>query len=387
MTAPRLRRSAHLALKRVAAAKAKVGLQAPIRDSVEEWAAAQQDAQSRLLFPVQRIERTLPCTVEPELHAGYLDRRSAVLHARYLVPVHGAKLVGRNGMVRLPDGSFAAESVYGRAQVEQDPAYYAPRRRPVVAQQGNYFSLVVNWAVQAEGNYYHWLHDTLQRLHGVMPILPTDTRFIVPANLQPFQRETLQLIGLKEDQLAPFSGDEDWELETLHFAPASTNSGSDRREVDEWFRDTILDALGITPTATGRRIYVSRRSAPSRRLVNEDAVENYLQRYGFETCIAETLSMREQVKLFSQADIVVASHGAGLMNIMYSPRGLIVVEMVPPDKTLSAYIYWTMAEQLGHPYWYFDLDSAPRDGYDDDAHVSLDKLAATFDQLHIEPKG
>jgi Glycosyltransferase 61 len=378
----RLRRTAHSALKQLTSARSTMGLQAPICDSVKTW-ADQHGLPSQLILPTRQFERSLPHTVEPVIHPEYLDRRSGTQAARHLVPVNGARLVGRNGLVVLPDRSFAAESVYGRPQVESDPGYYMPRRRHVVAKSGNYFSLVVNWAVESGGNYYHWLHDTLERLYGVAPLLPADTVFIVPANLKPFQHETLRLVGVEEHQVAYFSGEQVWELETLHFAPATRNSGSHLRAADEWLRDKILDGLGITPATGGRRIFVSRRLMPTRRVVNEDEVEAYLRQYGFETWAPETLPFRDQVELFSQAEMVVSTHGSAFTNMLFSPLGLTVLDMIQPDMLSVAYVFWAMALELGHDYWYLNAGSVPHAGQQDDTFVPIEKLAATIDRLGL----
>ena len=95
-----------------------------------------------------------------------------------------------------------------------------------------------------------------------------------------------------------FTGDEAWELETLYFAPPTTNSGSDRHDADQWVRDRILHGYGIGGGAAHRRIFFSRRNASERRLANEDDVERLLRGYAFETCMTEDLSLREQVELF-----------------------------------------------------------------------------------------
>jgi capsular polysaccharide biosynthesis protein len=337
-----------------------------------------------MLFPSRRITRAVPRTVEPEIDRQYLDRLIADQRGRYLVPIHGAQLIGGSGLVVLPDGCFASESVYERSVLESDPDYYSPPRRPRVVKHGNYFSLLVIWS--KNGGYYHWLHDTLQRLFRVVEWLPPDTQYIIPANLRPFQRETLHLLGIHEDQVVPFTGDEVWELEALHFAPATTNSGSHRREADLWLRDKIMGACGITPQAASKRIYVSRRGQAQRRLLNEEAVERYLHELGFETCIPELLPLREQVALFAEAEVVVSTHGSAFANMLFSPPGLIVVDMIEPSMLSWAYVFWAMAEELHHDYWYFLAESVPRRGNQNDTLVSLDKLAATFDRMQLSPK-
>src|SRR5436190_1766419 len=272
---------------------AKRGLLPPIRDRVADWATRKSAAEVTALFPPRTITRTLPRTVEPQIDDVYLSRQIANQSSRYLVPLDRARLVGPTGLIRLSDGSFSAESVYRRSNVVVDPDYRVRTRRPRRACPGTYFSLLVVWARGQA--YYHWLHDTLERLYGVVEHLPGDTKFIVPADLAPFQRETLRLIGIEDDRTVPYSG-EDCELERLYFAPPTTNSGSHRRDADEWLRDAILGAYGISCGPAHRRIFVSRRSQHERRVVNETALETFLRGYGFETCVPEHLPFRQQVE-------------------------------------------------------------------------------------------
>jgi Glycosyltransferase 61 len=354
----------------------------PVTDNVRDWAALDEEAQPQVLFEPRQITRRMPRTVEPELHDAYARRLVAQQPGRYLVPVRRARLIGARGLVMLPDGSFAVESVWGAPDLKQDPNYVAPRRRNVVTKPGNYFSLVVHQS--GTRNYYHWLHDVLTRLHGVLEHLPSDTTFVVPPRLREFQRDSLCLMGIPDDRLALFNGEEVWELETLHFAPLVSGVGSDRGEVDVWLRDQILEGCGISPRAAGRRIYISRRHAAKRRLVNEEEVLALLANYGFEAVVTEELSLRDQAALFAQAEALVSTHGAGLTNMLFSAPGLKVIDMIEPGMLDVAYIYWTMAAELDHEYWYFVTDSVPRRGYQNDTLVPLEKLEATLEGMQLD---
>jgi capsular polysaccharide biosynthesis protein len=290
-------------------------------------------------------------------------------------------------VIVLPDGCFASESVYARSILEEHPDYnYAPhRRQKIQTKQGSYFVLLNRWSKAR--NYYHWLHDSILKLFRVIEWLPDDVRYVVPENVTELQRETLRTVGVKEDQLIPFAPGDIWELETLYFCNHTTNSGTDRLEADLWLRDTVLAAYQIELGPAKRRIYVSRQQAKDRRLVNEGTVQGYLEEHGFETHVLETLPFRRQVELFAQAEVVLAPHGAGLTNILFSPPGLTVVEMIPQDIVRQAYVYWTMADALGHSYWYLVTESLPRDGQPyGDAHVPLEKLAATFGGLGLSAR-
>jgi capsular polysaccharide biosynthesis protein len=121
-----------------------------------------------------------------------------------------------------------------------------------------------------------------------------------------------------------------------------------------------------------------------RRLANEAEVEACLSRYGFETCLPETLSLREQVELFGEAKVVVSTHGAAFLNALFSPKGLVLVDIVEPSTIPWSFVYWAMCEELGHTYWYFTGDPVPRAGQFD-TFVPIPKLAATLEDLQLSP--
>ncbi len=119
--------------------------------------------------------------------------------------------------------------------------------------------------------------------------------------------------------------------------------------------------------------------------MNEEEVEKYLHGLGFETLVLSELPLTDQVHLFMEASIVVSTMGASFVNILFSPPGTIVVDMIPPEQMSNCYVYWEMCEGLGHQYWYFAADSIARtDGRNDYCTVvPIEKLAATMDRLGV----
>ena len=62
------------------------------------------------------------------------------------------------------------------------------------------------------------------------------------------------------------------------------------------------------------------------------------------------MNIEEQIELFYDAEFVVAPHGAGLSNIMFS-RGIKVLELFPTPQVLPHYFY--LSKSLGHEYKYW----------------------------------
>jgi len=353
------------------------GRQPSVCDDVAEWAARHQQATAVPLLAPRPVTRRPPHTIEPSVLPEYTSRMTATQHGRYLVPVHDARIVGREGLVILPDNSYAAEYAYGPKRLRTLSDYRAPRRQRTVHKTGSYFPLLV-MPFASPWNYYHWLHDTMMRYSGVADVLPDDTRIVVSPNLAPFQRETLRRVGIPDERLVTFDAREVWELETLYFTAPASNPHNSRSEPCAWLADTLRRAFGVTDTTPRRRLFLSRRDADLRRIVNEDAVEGLLRDHGFETIVPSELDLGEQVATFAAAEAVVAPHGAALTNILFAPSGPTVVEFIDPQFASNANTYWSLSEALDHDYWYFLAESVAAPRSQPDLHVPLDKLEATL---------
>jgi hypothetical protein len=199
--------------------------------------------------------------------------------------------------------------------------------------------------------YFHWLTDALTRLYVVRDRLDQlDLLLPWEFEMRDFVRTSLEVFGVKKfgfirrDEVALCSS----LLLPTHTAP----SGHFRDEVLSGVRTTLLSALGDSASrGEGERIYVSRRAAGRRRVVNEDEITPVLSRFGFQTVRMEELPFQDQVKVMSRARYVVSNHGAGLTNMLFMKDGARVLEL----RHVSDYVnncYFVLASALKFDYLY-----------------------------------
>lgn len=97
------------------------------------------------------------------------------------------------------------------------------------------------------------------------------------------------------------------------------------------------------------QIYVSRvglRRAPEWEQSLIDALTTALPR--LRVIEAQNLTHREQVALFAQAELVIGMHGAGLSNLLFSPRTTRVIEI--GSETNMGDHFWRLSSVRGQDY-------------------------------------
>ncbi|MBF0332217.1 MAG: glycosyltransferase family 61 protein [Alphaproteobacteria bacterium] len=201
--------------------------------------------------------------------------------------------------------------------------------------------LTARWAE----TYLHWIIEVLPRLwyrdeFPWMRKLPV----VVPDALSRFQRDTLQAFGI-EDRVA-FTG-QALSAETLYFPTFFAPAGLGREHV-AWLRRKMFAAYGVAEGRPERLIYVSRRKARARNVLNEDEVMAELAPRGFEAVCLEDLSMREQLALFANARLVIAPNGSGTINFLFAPPGAGLIDLVVGSDPHP--MFWVMAKLIDCRY-------------------------------------
>ena len=260
---------------------------------------------------------------------------------------HG-RVVSSAGIVTA-DGTLVKESLWDQEHFERD--FSRPRRvTPPHRVEGRAACLVSLW----DRNYYHFMVDVLSRFAVLESLgLDRETRFIVPDPLASYQREMLERVGIGSDRLVPFRNAHVQAEELIWTTPAAYISF-----ITPFMVDWIRTRLGGTARTTGeRRLYIRRTG--SRNIVNDHEVSRILERYGFEPVSAERMTVEDQIRLFSQARFLVATHGAGLTNAVFADQ-LSVLEMYQPGFIQP--VYFALAGAAGYDYWYLQCRSESAKG-------------------------
>lgn len=223
-------------------------------------------------------------------------------------------------------------------------------------------ALLLSGGPVGRDNYFHWLIDYLPRLWALkVDGVPNDIPLIVNDDLSDVQRDTLSQLGIDPSRLILKRDNETLHCEQLVIPSFLVETGRMSVAVVAFLRRFLAGkgpGTGNGKEASGSRlVYISRRFAGRRRLVNEDAVEQMLSERGFEVVVAENLSFEDQVALFATARMVAGPHGGGFANIVFAPSTANVLEIATKPHTALA----SLAAAGGQPYWSLQANPAGGD--------------------------
>ncbi|WP_255169130.1 glycosyltransferase family 61 protein [Natrononativus amylolyticus] len=323
---------------------------------------------------------------------------------RFLCSLSNCSLAGESAVGLLADGRILLDTA------GSDPDHFFAEHRPLLGTKTAWTLALGTLASRPpsprrrirspvlplvpfyDNYYYPWLVEYLPKLRLLERYEAETGRepaVLIEEGAPSFVHETLALLGYG-DRCLEWDGagcrvDEllvtDHRLATSWAGP---RYGFDLSYEDcRWVREALRAAVDAAPgaCADGRRIYVSRRETErGRRIANHEEVESVLADYGFEPVVFESLSVADQIRLASSAEVLLSPHGAGFANMLFADDPLIV-ELFP--ETLVRPSYYLLSGLLGFEYEPMVVEASAHDPHDD-LLVDPDRLAARLDGL-LEP--
>lgn len=252
-----------------------------------------------------------------------------------------------------------------------------------------YISVADHWGFE----FYHWFADALPRLLLVLKKYNLSNQAVILSknHRKDYIEDSLKRLGItnviyldrKEKIVCP-----ELVLPTFTAANGFHNSALLKE----------VKALYHIKTEPRRRIYITRRSARFRKIVNEFEVILVLQKYGFEVIEMENVSFDDKIKMMNETSHLVSLYGAGLMNSLFMHAGTRVVELrkntlgksidrktkkVVEEKILFQNTYYRMCEASDIHYAYLLCDSPTpdKDAFYADLIVDVEKLDRLLQSL------
>ncbi len=203
--------------------------------------------------------------------------------------------------------------------------------------KGNVLSLLTGGG--GNNNYSHWLFDVIPRLALSDELIKNDKIdfFLLPSNMAKFQKETLSLLGIKEEKQLPSEKFRhlicDNLFVTSHPVLRSADATESIENIPKWISNWLKQTFVFkNDKKFFKKIYIDRSDSTSnvkhlRSIINEEEVKNYLLSVGFKIVRLSEYSFKDQVLMFNAAETIIGLHGAGFANMVFSKPNTKIIEL------------------------------------------------------------
>ena len=241
-------------------------------------------------------------------------------------------------------------------------------------------------ATSGGGGYFHWFTDALPRLKILRQTFPWSIeyidKFLVNKGI-PAITESLGMLNIPLDKFLIIDSQTHIQAKTFVIPSLPGNMGNPPSWACEFLRENFLKHRAEINRIP--KLYISRKKAKYRRVINEENVLSCLSNCGFTPVNLEDHRLATQIALLSNAEVIVAPHGAGLTNLIWCNPGTKILEFFSPNYVNVC--FWTIANQIGLEYFYLIGEGErPVEYFDphlvcDDIHVSIEKLRLSLEML------
>lgn len=208
--------------------------------------------------------------------------------------------------------------------------------------------------------YFHFIFDTVSKIKSVLG--DSQILIIVDCNLLQWQKEWLLFVGVEESRMIRYNPAKEFILVKHLYNSDPPRGGLFRKETIEWLRSTLLEKMQIASDYQEPGYYYLQRKStmfsasflPS-RIVNEEALIDFLRSRGFKVIYFDGKSLTEQIEIMRSAKVIVSAHGAGLSNMIFADK-LALFEIHRSSHLNNVYFYLSYVLNFYYAYAIFPVD-------------------------------
>jgi capsular polysaccharide biosynthesis protein len=234
-------------------------------------------------------------------------------------------------------------------------------------------------ATLAQMYFSHWMLDLIPRIRVLQAAGVAAENidwFYLPRPVRGYERESLEAAGIPLERVIDSQENRHIQAERL-IVPSPVDGVF---QTSGWSAEHLVDLFAPEKhrqRPLSRRIFISRRGAGHRRILNEDELFAALAPLGFVSVQPESMRLKEQAALFADADVIVAPHGSGFANYVYCAPGAAVVEVQPRDLVHTCGL--TVCSERGIHYGYTRSRSTNGHALTSDMTVDVSELLAVLE--------
>lgn len=209
----------------------------------------------------------------------------------------------------------------------------------------------INVMHEYSNNYFHFIAETIPRIILAQEAnLPRHVPFLFEDNLHKNIRDIISCIVGDSRPIIWLQTGTLFTVKEL-YVPSDLTSVIDAYDGGPIARQSALDVsrirAGVNKCKDGldfkrprpRRKLFASRNGGIRKLLNQDALEQYFLDLGFEILRTDRLSLEEQIHAFQEAEVIVGPTGAQMSNIIWCEPDTSVIVLASDHPNHQLYLW------------------------------------------------
>jgi capsular polysaccharide biosynthesis protein len=296
---------------------------------------------------------------------GLPEQYDASRQRPYVAHLESAFVVAGSRYVIVPEGYVLHDEEASRQANDLTKYHQARRlddgtiRLQFNLRQAAWTQEGINLMHEHSSRYFHFVAEVLPRaILAEEADIPPNTPLLVGSKLHPTMSAMLERVRAPQRSVLQMESGVLYQVADL-YQPSDVSWIAGSQLSDGLPTASHLDLgrirqvvercrkpLGQVVARRRRRLYLS-RIADDRRLLNQQSLEQELVAEGFEILRCDDLGLDTQIRLFSEASIVVSPAGAPLTNIVWCPPDAHVIVLAPDHPSYPLHAWTMLAEVSG----------------------------------------
>ncbi|MBL9129930.1 MAG: glycosyltransferase family 61 protein [Verrucomicrobiaceae bacterium] len=256
-----------------------------------------------------------------------------------------ARVVGDQGFVFLRDGRFFLPTLFPNHKL----LHIYKVRRPITTGARRIRGRVFHLTGSNHENRGHFMLDHLPRLVAAEEMLKQDReiKILVTGHHARWQAEYLRLLGFEENRVVECHAGTVIAESLLHVPFASHTLSVGPQFTMKRIRDAAGAYAGVDAAQDRTRppVFLSRRDAPNRRVINEAALFEIARRFmpDLQLVLLTGMTLKEQITLYRRTPLFIGALGQASCNILFS-MGSTIINLTHHPKPESP--EWNVGTQI-----------------------------------------